>query len=80
MEYSTHVVNGQKDIGLTNYVMTDHDLFNLAGTATIRCKADVGPETIFFTQHLQHKDIWTHERKFTKPVSVQFEWTEFDPF
>ena len=64
----------------TYQLRDDHDLFNLAGTATIQCKADVGPETIFFTQHLQHKDIWTHERKFTKPVSVQFEWTEFDPF
>ena len=63
----------------TYQLREDQDLFELAGTATIRCKADVASETIFFTPHLQHKGIWTHERKFTKPVPVKFEWIEFDP-
>ena len=63
----------------TYQLREDHELFELAGTATIRCKADVGSETILFTQNIQHKGSWTHERKFAKPVPVKFEWTEFDP-
>ena len=55
------------------------DLMALAGNATVRCKADFQSETIFFTPHPNHSGLWTNERKFTKPVSVQFEWTEFDP-
>ena len=55
------------------------DLMALAGHATVRCKADFHSETIFFTPHPNHPGLWTNERKFTKPVSVQFEWTEFDP-
>ena len=63
----------------TYQVRKDQDLYVLAGNATIRCMANFGSETIFFTPHPQHKGIWTHERKFNKPVPVKFEWTEFDP-
>ena len=52
-----------------------------AGNSTIRCKAKLQPEPepIFFQPHPQHSGLWIHERRFTKPIPVQFEWTEFDP-
>ena len=58
-------------------VNLDPTLF--AGNSTIRCKANLQPEPTYFLPHPKHSGLWIHERRFTKPIPVQFEWTEFDP-
>ena len=63
----------------TYQTMANHDPTLFAGNSTIRCKANLQPEPTFFMPHPKHTGLWLHERRFTKPIPVQFEWTEFDP-
>ena len=79
MESELHPCGRKMDGYWTYQTMANHDPTAFAANSTIRCKANLQPEPTYFVPHPKHHGLWLHERRFTKPIAVQFEWTEFNP-